>query len=194
MTDCRGTQLFKATAIGIVFSLLLLASARAASDSAEPPQLRVFFDAEATTTIFVCPACVSRSITAYVVATGSEQPVGGAAYRLSHNPFLELTGATYPPGSQVGDPLTGVEVSLSGCSGGSGAGPVLVSTLTLLTSPDLIWSTAGIGVEPHPAAGAVLLRDCGGLPQEAGGGWAYITYVSAADERTWGTVKSLYSR
>jgi len=183
----------RSTYIGILASMFALSVAILPVTCCAAAQVGVFFDREATRDVWSCHGSEVQVFTAYVIATGTEQMIGGAAYRLELDPHLQLVSAIYPAGIQIGDPMrTGVQVGFTECASGCYNTPVLISTLTLWREAWVY--DAGLCITPYPPAGVVQIADCNGIIREVAGGCAWLWDPVPADVETWGAVKQLYGR
>ncbi len=182
------------SAASCLFGFLIVIGAMGHASSADGAAgIGVYFDPDARMDRWVCDDCANTFFTVYVIATGAEQWIGGAAYSLMMDPRLCLTSVTYPPGSQSGDWWSGVEVTLADCRACAGAG-VLLSTLTFTTYSPFFQSVICVG--PPSSLSDPQLFDCGGLARAAEGLCAFITTPGpiALESESWGAVKALYDR
>jgi hypothetical protein len=158
-----------------------------------PTVIGVYWDQAGTQTNKTANGGYDETQTAYIIAMDTEQTVGGAAFKLSLDPMITLTGATFPPGLQVGTLLDGIQIGLTDCYFGFYGNPVLLSTLTLWTGANLI-PNGIIQILPYPPAGAIQLADCNAAIRNVDGGTATLTIAVPTENKSWGEIKSLYSR
>jgi len=158
-----------------------------------PPQpaIGVFFDEAATQTNGTFGGGVAEIHTAYICAVHTEQPVGGAAFRLTHDARITLWGATYPAGVQIGTLTEGIQIGFTDCYAGFFGVPVLLSTLSLWTGDQLL-DNAQLSIVAYPFTGTIQISDCVGNLRTVGGGTAYLNIPVGAESDSWGQVKVLY--
>lgn len=155
---------------GLLALLLLVAS----PVLAQQPTIGVYFNAAGTQTSTVAPYGPTHTVTAYIIATHTEQTVGGAAFKLTIDPKITLVGATYPAGIQVGTLADGIQIGLTNCYFGYYGNPVVLATLTLFTGTNFM-DEAPLTISAYPPASAIQLADCNAVITEVAGGSAALT-------------------
>ncbi len=123
------------------------------------PTIGVYFDMQGKGYAIAADYSPVQTVTAYIVATHTEQTVGGAAFKLQVDPRLALINATYPAGIQVGTLTEGIQLGFTNCYYGFYDNPVLLATLTLLPLVNSAYD-AYLEVLPYPPAGVIQLADC----------------------------------
>ncbi len=137
--------------------LIALTVAALAGASSAQPTIGVFFDKQGTQDD--ANARAFDAVTAYIVATHTEQTVGGAAIPLQMDNRLALISAPFPAGIQIGDLLSGIQIGFTKCYYGFYGEPVLLATMDLMPAVN-DWYYAILNILPYPAAGVIQLADC----------------------------------
>ncbi len=155
------------------------------------PQVGIYFDLAATNAHATFNGGVDVFHTAYIMITNAEQTVGGAAFKLTMDPRIQLLNATFPAGVQIGQLTDGTQIGFTDCYAGFFGNPVLCATLTLWTGMNLL-SNAELRIDPYPMTGIVQIANCLGELRTVGGGVATLTIPVGVETDSWGGVKSLY--